>query len=62
MPAVAGSMTLAVRLPRAYKYGLQGLCFRERPYHAERTGTHSNAEVKLCRARLVLARGTSWEP
>ena len=45
MPAVAGSMTLAVRLPRAYKYGLQGLCFRERPYHAERTGTHSNAEV-----------------
>ena len=36
--------------------------YRERPYHAERTGSHSNAEVKLCRARLVLARGTSWEP
>ena len=28
--------------------------YRERPYHAERTGSHSNAEVK--------ARGTSWEP
>ena len=43
-------------------YACAGLVYRERPYHAERTGTHSNAEVKLCRARLVLARGTSWEP
>ena len=42
---VAGTVTVAVRLPRAYKYGLQGVYFRERPYHAERTGTHSNAEV-----------------
>ena len=35
---------------------------RERPYHPERTGSHPNAEVKLGRAWLVLARGTSWEP
>ena len=43
-------------------YGAHECVYRERPYHAERTGSHSNAEVKLCRARLVLARGTSWEP
>ena len=43
-------------------YGAHVCIYRERPYHAERTGSHSNAEVKLCRARLVLARGTSWEP
>jgi hypothetical protein len=53
MPVMEGSRV---------RYGVLASLHRERPYHAERTGSHSNAEVKLCRARLVLARGTSWEP
>ena len=45
-----------------YIWCSQDVLPRERPYHPERTGSHPNAEVKLGRAWLVLARGTSWEP
>jgi hypothetical protein len=35
--------------------------FSCRPYLAECTGTHSNSEVKLLKAQVVLRWGTAWE-
>ncbi len=35
--------------------------YRQRPYHAESTGSHLNTEVKQRWAKLVLGWETAWE-